>query len=369
MLSSLKYLLKKYWGFMVLAIIINVPILVFCCYRTNKALILKGDTVEFNAEVEVENSYETSGSFSTIYVLTMEHSTLFQNILGKYDPEIEMYTMSSGEASISYYDSYFASRIQYASSIAASIIYAYTEAKDINTAINIDYEYIGAVITYHGENSALEIGDRIVGIKKVSLDSDGNKLTDESGNYIYDSYIDLSDTTAYLSALSSTKSGDIWYLEDNSSIDSSYKLAGSKEIREVTLEAGESMGWYGFYDIDYDTLSPSVKFNSNNTGGPSGGLLQTLSIYNSLIEEDLTSGLKIAGTGTISVSGKVGAIGGIKEKIPTAIDDGIDVFFCPEANYDDAYEKYTSIKGHNKMALVKVTTFDDAIEYLRGLKE
>jgi PDZ domain-containing secreted protein len=33
-------------------------------------------------------------------------------------------------------------------------------------------------------------------------------------------------------------------------------------------------------------------------------------------------------------------IGGIKEKIPTAFDDHVDVFFCARGNYKDAKEAY-----------------------------
>ncbi|MBO5542125.1 MAG: hypothetical protein J5936_01695, partial [Acholeplasmatales bacterium] len=76
--------------------------------------------------------------------------------------------------------------------------------------------------------------------------------------------------------------------------------------------------------------------------------------------------LKIAGTGTInSTTYKIGAIGGIKEKIPTAIDDGVDIFFCPKANYNEAYLKYESIKNHDRMKLVEVETLMDAINYLK----
>ena len=83
-----------------------------------------------------------------------------------------------------------------------------------------------------------------------------------------------------------------------------------------------------------------------------------------MIEEDITRGLKIAGTGTISIDGTVGAIGGIREKIPTAMDDNIDVFFCVEANYEDALEAYNSLPCKEKMKLIKISTFYDALEYL-----
>ena len=48
------------------------------------------------------------------------------------------------------------------------------------------------------------------------------------------------------------------------------------------------------------------------SGGPSAGLMFTLTVYNALSAQDLTGGRKVAGTGTINLDGTVGPIGGIK---------------------------------------------------------
>ena len=61
-------------------------------------------------------------------------------------------------------------------------------------------------------------------------------------------------------------------------------------------------------------VDPKVKINSHEIGGPSAGLMFTLEIYNQLVEEDLTKGREIAGTGTINEKGEVGPIGGINQK-------------------------------------------------------
>ena len=36
------------------------------------------------------------------------------------------------------------------------------------------------------------------------------------------------------------------------------------------------------FDINYDTISPKISVKNTNVGGPSGGLMQTLSIFNKL---------------------------------------------------------------------------------------
>lgn len=113
---------------------------------------------------------------------------------------------------------------------------------------------------------------------------------------------------------------------------------------------------------------PKISFHTEKIGGPSGGLMFTLDIYNRLTEANWTKGYKIAGTGTMSTKGEVGPIGGIKEKVVAADKDGVDIFFAPkkEHNYTDAAEAAKDID--TDMKVVEVATFDDALDYLKKLK-
>jgi PDZ domain-containing protein len=95
-----------------------------------------------------------------------------------------------------------------------------------------------------------------------------------------------------------------------------------------------------------------------NIGGPSGGLMFALGIYDVLTPGSLTGGKAIAGTGEIDAQGNVGEIGGIQQKLVGAQDDGAKLFLVPAANCAEA------LGGHydpGKMRLVKVTTLKDAI--------
>ena len=106
-------------------------------------------------------------------------------------------------------------------------------------------------------------------------------------------------------------------------------------------------------------------FNGNESG-PSGGLLMSLFLYDSLVEDDLTHGLKIAGTGTIDASGNVGAISGVEYKVIGASKNKADVFFIPQENYQEAKQV---IEDNNlEIELVGVKTFDDALKYLTNIK-
>ena len=124
---------------------------------------------------------------------------------------------------------------------------------------------------------------------------------------------------------------------------------------------------YTTYAINYEKCNPKININESTTVGPSGGLLQTLAVYNSIIEEDVTKGKKIVGTGGINLEGEATLIGGVKQKIITANLYSAQIFFVPSDNYDDAKEQYDLLKKPT-FELVKVDTFEDVLNYLKKLE-
>ena len=341
MRKSIKEVFRKYWYLIILILLISLPLSYLGLYRTDQALLLKGGATEFDDVVSIDTDYKSSGSFSTLYVMSMEKSTKLQNLITMNDPTIERYTLSPADMNINDFDSAKASKIQYYSSIENALILAYNEAKKENNNIVIDYKLAGFDVTYHGENSNFRIEDRIIKIKPYVKDYQ---------------QIDVNQELAFREVINKQYVGDTYTI-----------IRDGKEM-DIKLGENDTFGAYSRYDIDKEKTFPKYSISSINIGGPSGGLLQTLSIYNRLVETDYTNGLKIAGTGTISYTGKVGAIGGIREKVPTALDNNIDVFFCPVVNYDDAKEAYDSLPNSSRMALVKIETFYDAINYLKERK-
>lgn len=77
-----------------------------------------------------------------------------------------------------------------------------------------------------------------------------------------------------------------------------------------------------------------VDFSLSGIGGPSAGLVFALAIVDELTPGDLTGGTPIAGTGTITAEGEVGAIGGIAQKMIGAQRAGAELFLAPKANCD-----------------------------------
>lgn len=107
-----------------------------------------------------------------------------------------------------------------------------------------------------------------------------------------------------------------------------------------------------------------VVIDSQNIGGPSAGMMFTLEIMNQLIEEDLTRGHRIAGTGTIDQEGAVGAIGGVRQKVFGAIDAGAEFVLVPPANFDDAVDA-----AGDDIQVIEVETIEDALAFLETLPE
>lgn len=149
---------------------------------------------------------------------------------------------------------------------------------------------------------------------------------------------------------------------------------GDEEPTSVTVELVESPDEPGrpligvllanVYDLPVD-----IDIEAGNIGGPSAGLMFALSIVDSLLPDDLTSGLVIAGTGTIDQDGLVGPIGGIRQKVLGAIhrsDDGpaATVFLVPEGNFAEA----RGAPVDDEILLVPVASVVDALEALEQLR-
>jgi len=97
-------------------------------------------------------------------------------------------------------------------------------------------------------------------------------------------------------------------------------------------------------------------------GGPSAGLMFSLAIIDKLTPGALTGGEHIAGTGTITPTGRVGPIGGIQQKIPGAAGSGASVFLVPSANCGEARQA----EGDD-IRLVRVRTLASALDSVRKL--
>ncbi|MEU9593215.1 S16 family serine protease [Streptomyces sp. NPDC048193] len=143
-----------------------------------------------------------------------------------------------------------------------------------------------------------------------------------------------------------------------------------KEIEKYNLnQMRESQDTATTAALDYLDLDPSdvnVQLDLGDVGGPSAGLLLSLGIVDKLAGDgsggDLTGGRNIAGTGTISAGGKVGAVGGVPLKTQAARRDGATVFLVPKDECSDAQAELPA-----GLRLVPVTSLKGAVDALRAL--
>ncbi len=127
------------------------------------------------------------------------------------------------------------------------------------------------------------------------------------------------------------------------------------EVPVVTREREGGGAQIGVYvDPSFD-MPVDVDITVEGIGGPSAGMMFALGIVDLLTPEDEADGEIVAGTGTIDVTGEVGTIGGIRQKLAGAARDGARWFLAPEGNCDEVvgYEP-------DGLRVVPVGTLSDA---------
>ncbi len=103
------------------------------------------------------------------------------------------------------------------------------------------------------------------------------------------------------------------------------------------------------------TFPVDVTISLEHVGGPSAGLMFALGIVDTLTPGSLTGGKHVAGTGTISPEGQVGAIGGIGQKMIAARSNGATLFLAPAGNCDEVVGQVP-----DGLQVVRVETLDQA---------
>jgi PDZ domain-containing protein len=114
-------------------------------------------------------------------------------------------------------------------------------------------------------------------------------------------------------------------------------------------------------DVAY-ALPAKVSINTANIGGPSAGLAMTLTLINKLSHGSLTGHHVIAVTGTMSVNGDVGPVGGVEEKAVAVHRAGSSVFIVPIGDGNVAAARDAHQPG---LKILGVTTLGQVLRDLR----
>ncbi len=330
MFNKLYEIIKENIINIVVFIILSILFLLPLPYYIN----MPGGLLNTNDKIEIENQYEIKGSYNMTYVSEIRATPilyLFATINNNWDLESFKEVESSG-LSLEEYKIYNKLLLENANDSAISV--AYTKAKKEVTITKTDF----VIVHVDTINSELKAGDRIISIDNIKIDS-LDKIVEIINNH---------------------NVGDIVNIEVENDSQLSIKKAkiyeeNNKKVIGVVILSDISLSAVPKYNYKFD----------KKESGPSGGLMITLSIYNKLINYDLTKGLKISGTGAIDINGNVSSIGGVKYKLKGAVKNKADVFLVPSGeNYEEAVllkEKYKY-----DIEIVSISTFNDAIEYLEN---
>ncbi len=126
--------------------------------------------------------------------------------------------------------------------------------------------------------------------------------------------------------------------------------------------------------IPLDTASIQLPFEvdieTDDIGGPSAGLAFTLALIDELSPGSLTGPQDVAVTGTISLDGTVGAIGGLTQKVSAVWQNGGRVFLVPatqaELSTADGRQRLDDA-GHGEVQIIPVANLDEALAALEEL--
>lgn len=323
-------LLKTYQKLIIVLIFPYLYLVMVLVMPTDYSVTAPGNLTPVQNFITIDG-VEPVGDFNTIYVYSYDPITAFQYFMLYNDPTMDVYETTDREKDMSFQDEYRAGQLSKLVSLKTSLIQAYQLAMLEDSSISIETEYRGLYIYMRPSRlSELQIGDEVVSIN-------GENYADHT----HDSFILLTQQDQYQMTIKRIEGQSVSY----HTVDYE-KVPGELSIR--FLRNDEILASQPSFDL------PGV---NNIVGGPSGGMMQTLSIYASLLKLNIGD-LKIAGTGTIQMDGIVGPIGGIRQKIVTAMYQKVDIFFIPETHFQEISDLEFDYE------LVVVSTIEEAVLWL-----
>ncbi len=131
----------------------------------------------------------------------------------------------------------------------------------------------------------------------------------------------------------------------------------AQDLTVRTTDDGTGRAILGLYIAPTFDFPVDVSIKIDDIGGPSAGTMFALGIIDRLTPADEANGKVIAGTGTMNLTGDVGPIGGIQQKLIGARRDGAQWFLAPASNCNE-------VVGHvpSGLTVVKISTLHQARE-------
>lgn len=332
---------KYFWTFGIVLILLIVLLLPAPYY-----LYQPGDVEPLSPIITVENGIKSEkGNFYLTTVTSIKVSHLYYLIYGYFAPNTEIRKQKSVSGNLTEKEYAFLLKHMMTTSQQNAIISGLRASGEAVPVQNKGV-FVTNVLPISEAKGKIAVGDIITEI-------DGRHMLDSAG------------VISYLSSKKAGETIDMTYLHNGEAHKARFGL--------VVLNGNGQVG-LGIQPEDEFTIHPprNVLIDTRNIGGPSAGLMFSLEILNQTAPGDLTKGYQIAGTGTIDHDGKVGQIGGIRDKIIAAHEGNVDIFFCPadvnpgETNTKDIMDE--AKKRHYTIKIIPVKTIQEAIDYLQKLQ-
>lgn len=306
-----------------------------CTYPLDYEVYTPGGLYNLNQRIEVENGYDSKGSFNLTYV-SARRGVLPVILMSYIIPTWDLVSLDE-------------SRIEN------------EDASDILERGKIDLKQVNEnaiIVAFNEANKSYKITNNEVTVYYVLEESKCNLKTGDIIKKVNGTSINNFDEFSII--IDSLNIGD----------KVSFDIIRNGKLLEKTGTIYESEGKkvIGLYLINVSKVKPSIDVDfkyKGNEGGPSGGLMSALEIYDSIVKEDITKGKKIAGTGTINQDGTVGEIGGVKYKLMGAVKKGADIFIVPSGNYEEALK--VKEKYEYDIKLIKAENFKQVLNELNAI--
>ena len=327
--EKLKNIIKTEYKFLLFTLILFLIMVIRLPYY----ITTNGGLIDLENRIDIENKKEIKGSFNLAYVNEV-HATIPYLIIAKLNPKWDIYKESEltiDNEKIEDVNLRNSIMLKEANDIAIKLAY-----QKANKSITIKDNKVYAIYIDKTAKTDLKVGDQIIKI---------NDLEINSKEQLFD----------YIRSQSENTDLTFEVIRD-----------GKKYRRKATTQKVEDQVMVGVMISNVSDLKTDPKIDlkfKNSESGSSGGLTTCLAIYSYLIDEDITKGRKIVGTGTIDINGNVGRIDGVKYKLSGAVRKKADIFFVPaNENYKEALKEKK--KYHYDIEIVPVNTLDEAINYL-----
>lgn len=328
--DKLKKFIKEYYK----NIIFFTILYVFFMWPINYFIITGGGIMKVGNRIEIENQYDSKGSFNLAYVSEAK-GTIATYLLSYIIPDwkrikVSDYTYDNEET---IEDVNFRGNIDLLNANCYAIKNAYQKANKTYIVTDTDL-YIYFIDNKKTNN--FKVGDKVLKV-------DGQKI-----NSVED----------YKNIISNHK--------ENDTLEVLVERNKKEKKVKATIYRDKDKLLTGVYITSIDSYKTYPKINikfKKSESGPSGGLIETLDIYNKLTKKDITKGRKIAGTGEIDSQGNVLPIGEVKYKLLGAVKNKADIFLVPNKKN---YKTCIKLKKDRKLKIkiIGVSTFEEAVREL-----